>query len=194
LNFLDINFQWINIQISVGYNYQFPNPLSDYMKEHCRRPEVYRWVVRKPTFDLTAIYIGETDDLARRISHYLTPGKRQVTNLRLKAYFDNALRTNEVIELQTLKFEPFHINKVPFSMELLGHAHVRKMLENLFLVLLHSDLPSGPPLILNRVIAKDVERTSKHTDVAIAQLRKLGITEEQAKAVIEALKIGKTKS
>ena len=43
-------------------------------------------------------------------------------------------------------------------------------------MLLHSDQPSGPPLILNRVLAKDVERTTKHTGAAMAQLRKLGIT------------------
>jgi hypothetical protein len=192
LNFLDINFQWINVQISLGYNYQYPNSLSAYMKENYCRPAVYRWIVWKPTVGFNAIYVGETEDLARRITHCLVPGKRQLTNLRLKAYFDNALTTNELIELQTLQFEQFQINKVTFSMSLLGHAHVRRMLENLVLVVSHSGTPQGPPMILNRILTQDMERMAKNTDAMISQLRKLGLTEDQGKKVIDALRIAKT--
>ncbi len=150
---------------------------------------VYRWIVWKATVGFSAIDVGETEDLARRITHCLVPGKRQATNLRLKAYFDNALKTDELIELQTLQFEPFQINKVTFSMSLLGHAHVRRMLENLVLVVSHSGSPQGPPLILNRILTQDMERTAKNTDAVIGQLRKLGL---RSREVIDALRVAKT--
>jgi hypothetical protein len=67
-----------------------------------------------------------------------------MTNLRLKAYFDNALT------------------------------------------------PQGPPLILNRILTHDMERSAKNTHAVISQLRKLGLTEDQGKKVLDALRIAKT--
>jgi hypothetical protein len=49
-----------------------------------------------------------------------------------------------------------------------------------------------PPLILNRILTQDMERTAKNTDAVIGQLRKLGLTEDQGKKVIDALRITKT--
>jgi hypothetical protein len=193
MNALEIRYVWIDVQSSVGYNYQYPNTVSAYMREQYGRPSVYRWMVWTPT-SLSALYIGETDDLARRVQHCLSPGKRQATNLRLKAYFGEALGRGERVELQTFTFEPFQINNVNFSMDLLGHTHIRRMFENLVLVWLHSDASSGPPLILNRVLTRDMERSKKLTDAACAELRKLGLTDKQTKQVIQALQVTRTRS
>ena len=144
MSFLDIKYQSVNVQISLGYNYQFPKLVRPTSESNAvdRRCTLGGW---EANICSTATYIGETEDLARRITKYITPGKKQVTNLRLKAYFDNALKEDQLIELQTLKFEPFQINKVTFSMDLLGHAHVHRMLENLVLCCCTPTSPQGHP-------------------------------------------------
>jgi hypothetical protein len=162
------------------------------MKEHYCRPAVYRWMVWTPGYGIHAYYVGETDDLARRIHHCLRPGSTQRTNLRLKAHFDEALNKGQCVELQTLVFEPFQMNKVKFSMESLGHTHIRRILENLILVWMDAENLSGAPLILNRVLEQDRARTKKHLDSALTQLKHLGLTEDQSAQVVEKLKVARS--
>jgi hypothetical protein len=146
-------------------------------------------MVFTPGYGIHAYYVGETDNLARRIQHYLRPGKSQKTNLRLKAYFDDAVSQKQQVELQTLVFAPFQVNKVQLSMELLGHTHVRRALENLVLVWMNADTQTVLPLILNRVLAQDKERNHKRIDSALSHLKQLGVTEEQTSRLLETLKI-----
>lgn len=160
-------------------------------KQYCR-PAVYRWMVWTPGFGIHAYYVGETDNLARRIQQCVRPGKQQPTNLRLKAYFDEAVKQKQRVELQTLVFEPFQVNKVNFSMELLGHTHIRRILENLVLVWLDAETSSGSPLIFNRVLAQDKERANKHIDLALSHLKPLGLTDEQTSRLLHTLKIART--
>ena len=47
-------------------------------------PGIYRFSMRDHKGD--KVYIGETDQLPRRMRHYRTPGPRQVTNKRLNAF------------------------------------------------------------------------------------------------------------
>jgi|SRR5438874_1845431 len=188
LNILEITHRWANIQSSQGYNYLYPTVVSPYMKEQYCRPVVYRWMVWTPGYGIHAYYVGETDNLARRIQQCVHPGKRQATNLRLKAYFDEAVNQKQRVELQSLVFEPFQVNKVTFSMELLGHTHIRRILENLVLVWLDAG-QSGPPLILNRVLEQDKERSNKRIDSALSHLKQLGLTDENTSHLLEALKI-----
>jgi len=158
------------------------------MKEQYCRPAVYRWMVWTPGYGMHAYYVGETDNLARRIQHCVRPGKTQATNLRLKAYFDEAGNQKQRVEVQTLVFEPFQVNKVRFSADLLGHTHIRRILENLVLVWLGAG-QSGPPLILNRVLERDKQRTNKHIDLALGHLKHLGLTDENTSRLLKALKI-----
>lgn len=194
VDFLEIKHGWTDVQSSLEYNYKFPGEVTPYMKEQYSRPSVYRWMVWRPAYGVNAYYVGETDDLTNRIKQYLRPGKTQATNLRLKAYFDEAAKRDESVELQMLNFEPFQINKVTFSMDLLGPTHVRRTFENLLLVWLHADVPSGPPLILNRVFAQDMERSKNRAEAALAALKKLGLTDEETKHLVEALKVTKARA
>ena len=188
LNVLEITYRWAEVQSLQGYNYIYPTLVSPYMKEQYCRPAVYRWTVWTPGYGIHAYYVGETDNLARRIQHCIRPGKTQATNLRLKAYFDEAVNQKQQVELQTLVFEPFQVNRVKFSMELLGHTHIRLILENLVLVWLGAG-KSGPPLILNRVLERDKQRTNKHIDLALGHLKHLGLTDENTSRLLKALKI-----
>lgn len=190
MNILEIVHRWANVQTSQGYNYLYPTEVSPYVKGQYCGPAVYRWMVWTPgCYGVHAYYVGETDNLARRIQHYLRPGSSQKTNLRLKACFDEAVSQKQKVELQTLVFEPFQVNKVQFSIELLGHTHVRRTLENLVLVWMNADNPSGLPLILNRVLTQDKERTNKRIDSALGHLKQLGLTDEQTSRLLETLRI-----
>jgi len=76
-------------------------------------------------------------------------------------------------------------------MELLRHTHIRRTLENLVLALMHADNSSGLPLILNRVLAQDKQRTDKRIDSALGHLKQLGLTDEQTVRLLETLKIAR---
>ncbi len=145
-------------------------------------------MVWTPVFGIHAYYVGETNNLARRIQQCVRPGKTQATNLRLKAYFDEAVNQKQRVELQTFVFEPFQVNKVGFSMELLGHTHIRQVLENLVLVWLDAE-KFGSALILNRVLEQDKERSNKHIESARGHLKQLGLTDEQTSRLLETLKV-----
>jgi hypothetical protein len=161
------------------------------MKKKLCGPAVYRWMVSTPNDRIYAYYVGETDDLARRVHHCLHPGSTQRTNLRLKAYFDDAVSKGQRVELQTLVFEPFQVNEVKFTMESLAHTHIRRILENLALVWMEAEIASAPILILNRVLEQEKVRTKKHLDSVLTQLKHLGLTEEQSTQAIEKLKVAR---
>lgn len=161
------------------------------MKSQYCGPAVYRWMVWTQGYGLHAYYVGETAGLADRIQQYVRPGSSQATNLRLKAYFDEAVSQKQRVDLQTLVFEPFRINNAEFSMELLRHTHIRRTLENLVLVWLSVGQPSSASLILNRVLAQDKQRTSKQIDAALGSLKQLGLTDEQTARLLETLRISR---
>ena len=52
-------------------------------------PGLYRFRIRSPARE--SIYIGESENLARRFRFYSNPGPSQQTNLRLNAKFREAL-------------------------------------------------------------------------------------------------------
>ena len=191
MNSLEITFRWIDVQSATGYNYRYPDAVSPHMKQNYCRPAIYKWNVWRPVQGFSGVYVGETDNLARRIHHCLAPGKSQVTNLRLKAYFDEALKREERVELQTLDFEPFRINNVEFSVNLLGHTHVRQFFENFILVKLQSNSVGELPEILNRVLTKDKERSKKRENSAVSALNKLGVTNARAQQFIEEVRLKK---
>ncbi len=67
MNILEIVHRWADVQSSQGYNYIFPIPVSPHMKKEYCRPAVYRWMVWTPGSRIHAYYVGETENLARRI-------------------------------------------------------------------------------------------------------------------------------
>lgn len=66
-------------------------------------PGLYRFDLAGPNG--TATYIGETDQLARRLQHYRTPGPSQRTNLRLNALMRSALSESRMVSLATITDE-----------------------------------------------------------------------------------------
>lgn len=189
MKIFDVEHRWVHVEVAAGVHYAYPMPVSPQMVRLCNQPAVYRWALRNSESYLKAMYVGETDNLVRRIKQYLQPGNTQTTNLRLKACFDETIQEGGKIEIQTLRFEPFQINGAKFSSELLRHTHLRRVLENLVLLWLQVDPADSPPIILNRVLAQDAERAGRRVSAASRDLKALGLTVEQAQRLLQELKI-----
>lgn len=83
------------------------------------------------------IYVGEAENLARRIRDYIHPGSKR-TAKRIKVRLDEERRNGSRIELDTLKFEPFSIlidratdTHELISVDRLSNPFIRKMMENI---------------------------------------------------------------
>ncbi len=55
------------------------------------RPGVYRFTLTGEDSGRVSVYIGESDNLARRMGNYRNPGPTQLTNLRMHARMDEVL-------------------------------------------------------------------------------------------------------
>lgn len=68
---LCLDLVWDSVITRSGTQYQFPQAKSALSEEVYSRPVVYRWCVSKPGKEPHVCYIGETDNLFRRIGNYL---------------------------------------------------------------------------------------------------------------------------
>ncbi len=134
---LDITFRWVPIQGLKDVSYCFPQVATKYLRDQYGRPGVYRWLVRRD--QKTSVYIGETENLATRLSQYLKPGSSQATNKRIRAFLDSEHQCGARISLEVLEFDPFAINGLIYSVETLGTKETRCFLENLLI----TQLPAG---------------------------------------------------
>ncbi|HEX4067131.1 MAG TPA: hypothetical protein VHZ09_14005 [Acidobacteriaceae bacterium] len=133
---LEISFGWVPIQGLKDISYCFPEIATRYLREQYAKAAVYRWLVQRD--DKMFVYIGETENLARRLSHYLKPGPTQTTNKRLRAFLDQQNSLSASISFELLSFEPFSINGKQYSAADLGKKEVRCFLENLLITQLPS--------------------------------------------------------
>jgi hypothetical protein len=126
---LEIEFNWKDFESNEGVSYVFPSPPTSNMRRYAG-PGVYRWAVYSGEV-LEAVYIGEAEDLLRRLQHYLYPGKTQVTNLRIKAMLEKYLAGGHKVSFQFLRFDQFVINRHAFGCSHLSDPFARKVIENL---------------------------------------------------------------
>ncbi len=75
---------------------EFPRGMTSTFREHYCGPAIYRWrVMRDPGEQTERIYIGQAENLARRVQRVLTPSSRARngdTNCRLNKIFSDAVR------------------------------------------------------------------------------------------------------
>ena len=132
---VSVNHNWIPVDNRPGVPYCFPQPLPKGFRGKWSVPAIYRWVVfRDHPGDLRRLYIGETDQLGRRIYGYLNPGVSQFTNQRIKARFEDEISSGCKVVLEVLHFDPFALQGISISEADLADKAVRRMLENLFVV------------------------------------------------------------
>jgi hypothetical protein len=134
LALVNFAYEWLPVEQAPGIAYHFPEDPSALLKKHwVMKPAVYRWLVYKTIpGDLKEIYVGETDQLSRRIQHYLRPGPSQATNKRINYLFHQRAAAGCRIVLQYLSFTAFHVGGHVFSPNDLTKKHIRVALEHLF--------------------------------------------------------------
>lgn len=78
--------------------YRDPGAVMRYLRERYQGPALYRWLVDDPQG--CEVYVGETEDLPRRLGQYLRPGRRQRTNQRVKAWLEDRLAAGIPVSFQ----------------------------------------------------------------------------------------------
>jgi hypothetical protein len=141
---LNISVQWRSaVTQENGQAWCFPNKLTPYFKERYSIPAVYRWRIdKRQPGEKERIYIGEGEELTRRILWVLKPhssSKASDTNRRLNEIFHQCALEKRAVWIDIADIDPFEINGVRFDQRDLGDRFKRRMLENLLLAIAGAD-------------------------------------------------------
>jgi len=132
---IEIKYEWGPIINDKGQRYVFPMRFKEFkrgFRSYYNFPAIYRWVIRKNE-KIVAVYIGEAENIGRRIYGYLNPGPSQQTNKRLNSLFHEYISTGLKVELELLKIHNLRIHKDEMSPVDLSSKHLRLLLENLMI-------------------------------------------------------------
>jgi hypothetical protein len=140
VNEVTIYVQWRTVLAEERQAYYFPQKFTRFMRKTYAISAVYRWrVLHVPGGEPKApIYIGEGEDLLRRMQRVLTPpkeGKRGNTNRRLHDIFAKYVAEGRTIVIEVADVEPFEVNGIPFGRETIADKFKRRALENMLLVI-----------------------------------------------------------
>jgi hypothetical protein len=92
---LTVTFNWVSLgKITLDENMKIKFPKTG------SRPGLYRFEINSA--DGLTYYIGETDQLQRRMQHDRSPGPSQQTNLRLNALLVAHLKEGEEVSLSVV--------------------------------------------------------------------------------------------
>jgi hypothetical protein len=94
-------------------------------------PGIYRLLLRDRQG--SSVYIGESEDLKRRMQHYRTPGPRQLTNLRLHRRIRDVLEGVGAVEVATATDATLYLDERPLPLDISRKAF-RRLLESAALV------------------------------------------------------------
>src|SRR6266571_9269009 len=116
MNELRVDFRWVCVEREPGQTYLYPETLTRHVRENYSKAFVYRWAIFRQEPDvLAAVYIGEAEDLARRLKNYLAGHQAQSQVRRVKLLLDKYHDQGRRIELQTLSLPSFTVNGVGLS-------------------------------------------------------------------------------
>lgn len=141
---LDISVQWRSaVTLENGQAWCFPDKFTPYFQERYSIPAVYRWrIAKRQPSEKERIYIGEGEELTRRIAWVLRPhssSKPGDTNRRLNELFRNCVSEKLWVVIDVADVDPFEINGVRFDQRDLGDRFKRRMLESLLLAIADAD-------------------------------------------------------
>jgi hypothetical protein len=161
----EIAFRWEDVESGPGEPYRFPDKPTRHMQKY-RVPGVYRWAIFRNDGTLEAVYVGEAEDLKRRLGDYLNPGNRH-TAFRVNALLQDYQAQGLKIRLQSLLFDDFVINACGFECGNLSDPFARRAVENLAIL----DAFQLKCKVLNKgtdVIRKGIESVYKKVPELIA--------------------------
>jgi len=128
------------VTLENGQAYYFPQKFTRFMRDKYAIPAVYRWrVLRVQNGEpKEPIYIGESDDLIRRMQRVLTPSKSNKkgnTNRRLHDLLAKYIADGRIIVVDIADVTPFEMNGIRFGKDTLSDRFKRRALENILLVI-----------------------------------------------------------
>ncbi|MHB1783343.1 MAG: GIY-YIG nuclease family protein [Acidimicrobiales bacterium] len=92
-------------------------------------PGVYRFTLVPPVGSTSTVYVGESNNLARRMSNYRSPGPTQPTNQRMNARMLGVLRAGGSVESAVVLVASLDGSTLDF-----GSAIARRLAENAILI------------------------------------------------------------
>jgi hypothetical protein len=177
MNALSVDYDWQRAKTASPLSVGYQGLLEGYIHASSEVPAVYRWALFRGAENPYSIYVGETENLRRRLRSYLRPGKRQKTNVRLRTLFESELKNGFKLELHLIRIVPFQMNDVLVSNYALHNPYVRGMVEN-FVLANHQD----PNCEILNLKMNPIERRKRK---AVDLLDKL--TPEQRTSVFEVI-------
>ena len=172
---LNISFQWRSAVVPEnGEAYNFPGEFTRFFQARYCVPVVYRWrVLKKQPEEKEAVYIGEAEQLPRRIQRVLTPSKTAKdtnTNKRLHQMFQEFLSKGRKIVIEVADLDSFEVNGVRFGADTMGDTFKRRAVENILLALAQK---SGEFELLNVVVDPVEEVRQKLSRLPPHELKKI---------------------
>ena len=154
MNSLNITYQWRPaVLLETGEEYVFPLMGTCYFNQKYAVPGVCRWRVEKrQPGEKEAIYIGEAQDLAKRVKRVEKPSrtaKDSNTNKRLNQVLKKYFAEDRTVVFDVADVDPFEINGVKFGGDTFGDCFKRRAVEGILLALAEK---SGEFEVLNTVV------------------------------------------
>jgi hypothetical protein len=148
-----IHYQW-----RAAGDYCFPKRFdADFRRSYCHAA-VYRWrLVRITGEHKEPVYIGEAENLVRRIQRVLTPAKKardSNTSFRLNKIFAGYVAEGRSVVLDFADIQDFELNGQRYGRDTLGDRFKRRALENVLLV----DAAKDPQFELLNVVIDPIEK------------------------------------
>lgn len=132
---INLCFEWNSVlEGEAAEVYRYPQPFDKKMNRIYSTPAIYRWRIYDLNTDAQVVYIGETDNLKRRVAGYLRPGPSQHTNIRMKALFEQYILKGFLVELDLIQIKHFTFNDILFHQDSLSSKNIRVLLENLIIL------------------------------------------------------------
>ena len=128
----EIGFRWDDVESASGEFYRFPGVRTSYMRRY-NSSGVYRWGIFRSDGTLEAVYIGEAEDIKRRLGDYLSPGTRK-TAARVRALLKDYQAQGMEVRFQIVVFDDFAVNSCNFNCCNLTDPFARKAIENLVIL------------------------------------------------------------
>ena len=171
----NISFQWRTALVQEnGAPYFFPDKFTKFFRKKYSVAGVYRWrVLKNQPGEKEHIYIGEAEQLARRIQRVRTPSKAAKdtdTNKRLHTIFQKFLSEGRKIAFDVGDVEPFEINGVRFGGDTMHDSFKRLAVENILLAVAQK---SGEYEVLNVFVDRIADAVAKLSKLPPHELKKL---------------------
>jgi hypothetical protein len=132
---LQLDISWECVKTNNGSSYEYPQSQTSLNEQQYGIPVVYRWAISIPGSEPHACYIGETDNLYRRVRNYLYAHPSQTQASRVADRFRKEISKGSVVRLQMLTFGMFYVNNQNIDPPSLSDSARRKLMENLAIVL-----------------------------------------------------------